>query len=523
MPRRSLLVPVAFVLCSTSIVQAATLCVAPEATGAGDGSDWSNAKAWGEQPARGDTWYLADGEYPGMTFDTPESGASAITIKKATQFEHGPAAGWNDELGNGQAIFTSSIFFESSHWVFDGQTGGITSVDWRGAPTVNWHVDLGFKIVSTDESAAVIRIAFDSPADDITIRHVDLEGMGSVSNQGGSYSNDGIAIYGASNITVGNAWIHGVGRCPFFIDTADSVFEKIYVESYFGSAAVHSELASIWAFAGLPIGDITFRHNLVTHIASTGGLMFDNSSNPSSHLYVYGNVFYQAFNGPEWEEANGVIGGWTGGNGEEMHNVWVFNNTFVSVKQATLSTLPNVASGSRALNNVWYASDVPSFEKFPEHDYNHFIATGDAQGEAHGTIGSSAGDVFYERSTLNFLLWENTEPGLDLGPPFDVDALGHQRKTWTRGAYEFCADGSCDSVPTGGNGGFAGSGTGGNAGATSAGGTNAGGAGGTSSAGTSSSNDDDSGCGCRTTPARTAHWLFLSVVLGLFLARRRRD
>ena len=51
-------------------------------------------------------------------------------------------------------------------------------------------------------------------------------------------------------------------------------------------------MASIWAF-GEHVGDVTFRHNLFTDIKSTGGIMWDNSSNTAASLNVYGNVFYK--------------------------------------------------------------------------------------------------------------------------------------------------------------------------------------------------------------------------------------
>jgi hypothetical protein len=485
-------------LLASSAARAAEVCVGPAASGDGSGTDWNNMKAWTATPARGDTWYLADGSYPGKTFDVPASGTTPITIKKATASDHGPAAGWNDTMGDGQAAFTSAIQFDSPHWVFDGRTGGGPG---------HWNGDFGFKITSADDALANVRIGYDKTADDITVRHVDLQGKGSVSTQGGSYSNDAVAIYSSSDITVSYAWIHGAGRCPFYIDTANSVFEYVYVESYHGSGDVHSEVASIWNFGDLPIGDITFRHNLITHIVSTGGLMFDNSSNPSSHLYVYGNVFYKPA-GDTWEEANGVIGGWTGGGGEEMHNVWVYNNSFINIDQSILSTLPKIASGSRAQNNLFYNSTAPSFDKFPTHDYNHFVSSGGTAGEANGT--SADGDPFVDAAKLDFTLSANTAPGTNLGAPFDVDGLGHTRTTWTRGAYEYCDGKTCGTGGTGGAGGAGGAGT----------------AGGGGKEGGADTPEQKAGCACRLSAGERedlpSPLVLFASALGFARMRRRR-
>ena len=501
------------ILLASSAARAADRCVGPSATGDGSGSDWKNQMAWSATPARGDTWYLADGAYSGKDLSVPADGATPITIKKATLSEHGPSAGWDDALGDGQASFTSALNIDSPHWVLDGQTGGGPG---------RWKEGFGFKITSTDDSAANVRIGYQDTADDVTVRHVDLEGKGSASNQGGGFSNDAVAIYGCSNITVSYAWIHGAGRAPFFIDTADSVFEYVHVESYFASDAVHAEVASIWAFGDLPIGDITFRNNLFTHVVSTGGLMFDNSSAPASHLYVYGNVFYKA-PGEQWDEANGLIGGWTGGGGEEMHNVWVFHNTFINVDQASLSTLPNITSGGRAYNNLFYNSQAPSFEKFPDHDDNHFVSSGDTAGEPNGTSGD--GDPFVDAASLDFTLKANTAPGKDLGAPYDVDPLGHKRSTWTRGAYEFCEGASCGTGGSGGTSTGSTTATGGDAatgGTTASGGSAAGG--GTGGTGGSK---EDAGCGCRLSAhehedARSWLWLLVPALAVARRGRRRR-
>ncbi|MFT3769130.1 MAG: hypothetical protein QM820_27130 [Minicystis sp.] len=501
---------------ASSAAHAASVCVGPTATGNGSGSDWNNMKAWSGTPKRGDTWYLADGTYAGKSFSVPVSSTTPITIKKATVSDHGPSTGWVNTLGDGQAAFSSGIQFESSHWVLDGQTGGGPG---------KWNTGFGFRITSTNNSLANIRIGYTSKADDVTIRHVDLQGKGSASTQGGGYSNDAVAIYGSSNVTLSHAWIHGAGRCPFFIDTASSVFEYVWVQSYYGSSSVHSEVASIWNFSGLPIGDITFRHNLFTHIVSTGGLMFDNSSNPSSHLYVYGNVFYKPA-GDVWEEANGVIGGWTGGGGEEMHNVWVYDNTFANVDQSSLSTFPNIATGNRAMNNLFYNSEAPDFSKFSTHDYNLFINSGGKAGEVHGGS-STSGNPFTNSAGLDFTLTANTAAGSNLGAPFNVDGLGHQRSTWTRGAYEYCAAGTCGGTssmlvldPTDGS--SATDGTGGTGGDTGAGGDDPTGNGGVDN-GEQDGGYTDGGCSMSAGERPDASSLLSLFVgaLGFAYARRR--
>jgi hypothetical protein len=405
--------------------------IKPDATGNGSGTDWVNAmtappSTW----IRGDVYYLADGNYPGQVFSTPASGSLPITLRKATPFDHGIETGWVDTLGDGQAVFNGMLEFTSPYWSIDGVTGG-------GAAH-QWHQNFGIRIVEKRDAYALIRINYSGNSHDIRLSHLDLEGKGSVSDQGGYYSNDGIALYNnAENITLSYAWLHETGRCPVFITSAQNVlFEHLYVSSFYGSPAVHSEVMS--AGQG-PLGDITWRYSLITALKSTGGLMFNNIAQPTSHLYVYGNVFYQP-PGVIWDMGNGVIGGWTS-TSNAMNNVWVYNNTFINVAQQSLTVLPLLYSGNRAYNNLFVNSQSPDFSRFTEHDYNQFVNAGSTHAELHGTVGSNP-DLFIDVNGLNFRLKAATDPGKPLEAPYNRDGWATVRGgdgLWDRGAHEWDA------------------------------------------------------------------------------------
>lgn len=439
-PLIRLLAMILFAAAQTAM--AATIYVRADATGANTGSDWTNAHtSLPATLARGNTYYVADGTYVGRTFSTPDSGTTPIAIVKATPSDHGTDTGWSDAYGDGQAAFSSGFVFASSYWVIDGKTGGGAENRWVG--------NFGFKITETRDSVAIIQVGGNGTSNNVTIRHVDFQGKGSVSGSGGGYSNDGLAIWGSSDITLSYFRMRGIGRCPFFMGPRNAVIEHGWVESFNGSDAVHSEVASIWAIGGA-IGDVTFRHNLITDIRVTGGIMWDNSSNPNAKLNVYGNVFYKPA-GKNWDVGNGMIGGWTGGNGERFHNAKVYNNTFINVDQSTLSPLPNIFSGNEAYNNLFYNSNSPNFSRFASHNYNHFINSGGVQSEANGS--TSSGDPFVDYVGLDFRLKSATSAGASFPAPFNVDPLGKIRGgdgVADRGAYEFAgAGGVALAAPTG--------------------------------------------------------------------------
>jgi PKD repeat protein len=262
-----------------------------------------------------------------------------------------------------------------------------------------------------------------------------MQGKGSVSSSGGAYSNDGIAIYyNVTNVTVSFVWMHGIGRCPVFLTdgAGNLLFEGFYVQSYFGSSSVHSEVMSSGGGTGAT-GDTTFRNSLVADSESTGGLMWNNAATPSSHFYVYGNVFYQPA-GAVWTQANGLIGGWTGANGEQMYNVYVYNNTFVNVLYLPLGNFPQTYGGCMAKNNLFYNTVAPDFTCFSPHDYNQFVSSGTIQGESNGSTATVALNNY---TNLDFTLTTNTPAGTNLGSPYNIDPLGNTRMTWSRGAYEY--------------------------------------------------------------------------------------
>src|SRR5689334_3082237 len=106
-------VPIALVfisLCSTVAAEANDKYVTSVGAGAKDGSDWSNAcdgftgLCAGTILVRGDTYYVADGDYSAdgiLTLYKAASGTTRIIVKKAIESDHGSSVGWASAMGDG--------------------------------------------------------------------------------------------------------------------------------------------------------------------------------------------------------------------------------------------------------------------------------------------------------------------------------------------------------------------------------------------------------------------------------------
>lgn len=412
----------------TAPVFAANHYIRPGASGNNSGSDWTNActgftgSCAVSAMVRGDAYYFSGGSYASVNFNKAASGATIITLKKATISDHGTDAGWSNTYDT-QAQFDTQINFGTSYWIFDCQQGGGPNSLTSG---------FGCKVSST----AVTPLLRTDQVSNITIRHIEAAGNNN-SNGGGSIAQDGLASFGGTFVTLSYFYIHDTGRCPFFLSVQDFVAEYGYVGTFVSTADAHAEVASIWNFA-IPANRVTFRYNVFTHSDGTGGLMFDNSDNPTGGgMQVYGNVIYHP---PDdvWSGGNGFIGSWTVSG---FNDVLVYNNTFIGVTDMpTLGELATNPQRNVAYNNLFYNCNAPNFTLFQTHDYDGFYSSGNNAGESNGQVGT--GNPFVNISGLDFHLTAHTTAGITLAAPYDVDPDGVSRGAsgnWDRGAFEYTA------------------------------------------------------------------------------------
>jgi len=401
----------------------------------GDGSDWANA--WTELPStlqRGDTYYIADGEYPGHTFDDAESETQYITIKKAIESDHGTNTGWQSSYGDGVVDFTSEVRFDTNFWIFDGQSG-------YGDSSREQH---GFRFMQTNcgvRSYGLIRLT--AAVDHIRISHVEIEQCGEGVPGNVEPRFDGIqSLFDSHDIIFSHLYIHDFNRVAMLIhNIQDSVVEHCFFEHRLSANYEPDRTIHGGGIVFQNSHDVTFRYNIFKDIRGTAGI--EPKDSVQSHMYMYGNIFYNT--DPTYSYSNGAISNTGGDTNTYMH---VYNNLFVDLDGSGSAVgwfcggawcsgtnqETNVAYNNIVYNSINGASHTIGFMG-SSHDYNMYD---DTHGEAHGQHWTGGSSLFVDYMNDDFHLAVPTQPGTTLS--YNEDPDGNTRGAdgnWDRGAYEF--------------------------------------------------------------------------------------
>ncbi len=404
------------VLCSLFLFAADTAIAADRyvragATGANNGTDWNNAHT--NLPAslvRGDTYYIADGNYGSYTFDDANSGTALTTIRKATVSSHGTDTGWNDTYGDGQAIF-SGMTFNSGYYTIDGVTGGGPG---------SWEDGFGIRV---DGEVAAQQFV-DNNSDHITLRHMDIS-----TGDTGPSDNRGLTLYGMDYFILEYSYVHDIG-CDLISMNVMNNFTIQYsklARNHQAEPGCHGDLIEY------QIGDASnfvIRYNFFEDIV--GSYAFGSHGPTITGYEIYGNIF-------NWTSepffGNHLVGCLSGGG--TLNNMKFYSNTLngdLTGSNVGFGTLRG--TGNEARNNIYRQSPGSGFSfSFGNttHSANTFY---NGSGEAEQNL---SGNPFVSVPT-NFALSAASAAGTTLSPPYDTDLTGTTRGqggTWDRGALEF--------------------------------------------------------------------------------------
>jgi len=421
-------------------------CDGNSSCGTAAGTSWTNpyddlstaatALKTAGRSSGGDTIWVADGTYGGVTFLVPESGTNYITIKKATTSNHGTDNGWNSSYGDGQAVFTGCVYFQTYGYViFDGNKtsqgtnrSGVGTYGFYVHPTsAQYGIFLRYgpnyvKIYDTEVNmsdttacitSSVQGIKGSSSFSDVPPNYSVLSNL-KVSNFG-----DAISTIGENSIveyvnfvrtTMGTN--NGTGQC--------GECETVVDDDGFCADADHGD-AIVSSFNNVEIRYNKFNWN-GQNIWYTGGYSYDNHK-------VYGNVFYQ------YDAKSGSCAAFKNSATATLSNIAFYNNTVYNYAygvQLAGTSLTNIVSK----NNIFI--NLTSYPTGADHTHDYNAADVDLSETNDQLISSS---IFYNASSSDFRLLSATASGDGtIGSIYNTDMLGYQRgadSNWDRGAYEY--------------------------------------------------------------------------------------
>lgn len=385
-------------------VQAANYYVRPG--GSGDGSSWnsalpdlsSNRSIW-SKVGPGDVIYVASGTYSsGWDVGTGGSSGTPLTIRRATEKDHGSGDGWNRSF-DGQVVLKSSITLDAPHVVIDGA------------------VENGIKIVVPGRDGAK-GIDMFRPHDDITLRFLEIVGPG----MNDAHHTRGIDLTPSKGscrgLRIEYCDIHDITNGIYTVNIDDILIQYSSIRNTNCTGHTHE---NAWYAVGCD--NVTFRWNRVERTTAEGVYLRADTHNWD----IYGNLFLNADMGVATKK------------GYSHSDIRVFNNTFYKVKHSVAFKDPR--DKAEVVNNIFYPSDhgvmlAPGVK----HDHNWYGGSS-AKGEPNG-IAANGEDPFRNSGKGDFRLSERSTAaarGKSLGGTFAGDYTGSVRPMgagWDIGAYE---------------------------------------------------------------------------------------
>lgn len=467
---------VTFFLCfSISSANAAYWYVRDGASGSNNGTNWTNA--WEDvtnidwsSVSRGDTVYIADGDYGQLDLDKNDSGTGTITVRKACSSgvgdsAHGTETGWNSTYGDGVAKFTGGpgVIIRAAYVTFDGIVGSDATGHgfWiHATASGNYAMNIQNKYATGTETVITCggswgtRSVYQMPG--VRISHVKFTCLSSPSGR-----IEGIAVvYNSTSAktylyepTFSHLYFYRIWGNPFqTYYTYGATIEYCTADTMLKYGSSHLNLVNTGFTSNIDdcateeVSDFVIRYNQFIDCGVNGGTCL-LCVHGNRHK-MYGNVF-------AWTERpaspvinNGIIGVRDSAT-DHTDSHKIYNNTFVDIRALFYSN-GNNHSNHVAKNNILvhtYTSDTGvdnhSWSGYVTHDYNFYYQAGSTS-ETNGQTGNDDPFVTYTAHDYwnnNLHLASETNAGdSTIGSEYKRDPDGVIRGTdscWDRGAYEY--------------------------------------------------------------------------------------
>lgn len=385
---------------------AATYYVRSGAAGAGTGADWNDAyTALPATLVRGAVYYVAGGSYGGYTFDDAVSGTQWITIRKATEADHGTETGWTREYGTSQAVFGPLRV--------NNANGGYIEI--------NGRYRYGIKV---DFNEGQTGLDFLSGAPNVHVLYVDFDGIASTGDYNYRSSTKAVYVHGISAVNIdgfllSHCALHGAETVIQWEKGNNAVIE--YCDFYDNRSIASNWHSNIMYITGRAT-NVTFRHNKIHNYNVEGLFVTGYGGSGSGNWYIYGNVFYDGVS---------VARGLELRQDYSYGAFYFYNNTCINLPVGCVNNIANSTSGGAGRNNIAYNAGF-TWGAIPNSD-NVRVSS----------------DAFVDFAGKDYRLAAPTQSGTRLASPFDEDPDGAVRGadgTWDLGAYEYVSGGGGEPV-----------------------------------------------------------------------------
>jgi hypothetical protein len=312
-----------------SFASAANFYVRNGASGANNGSDWTNA--WSQMNKisyslikPGDTIYIAGGTYGTLNIDKSGTAGNPITFKRATMGEHGTVTGWANNY-DGQVIIDGG-----------GSLGAIGIGEGSGVGQSYITID-GVTKYGIKARNALIGVRADRGAsNNITLRYLDLGDAGSY-----KMGEDGIQGSG-NNLLVEYSYIHDNDN-------------------------INTHGDGVQWFSG---NNITFRYN----VFKNNGQQMMLTETAWGNSYVNNlNVYYNIFYNRGGSHYNGISKKLC----PQAGNYWHFYNNTFDLEAKSNSGFDNVFSGEGSCSLMDFKNNAITYSNASSiggvsHSYNAY-------------------------------------------------------------------------------------------------------------------------------------------------------
>lgn len=397
----------------------ANVFVRAGASGANDGTDWTNAYTSFPTLSRGNVYYFADGSYSApYPISTAESGSTTIELRKCTASDHGTETGYVSTYCDGQATL-GTLYFTTGYFIVNGNTRNESS----------WNTASAYGFGST--GVGCNRLSDGACGDYITVKYVAISCGSSTCGRPIYLGGFASGTTGAYGWTFQRNYIYNSGEIN--LPGADNTtFEYNYQFQTYGKECIRGQVSTL---------NLVIRHSVFhdccrdDHSPGEGCTaevgVFRNQGDPDVDEFegfrFYGNVIRKTISQHKTDNSVGV----------QAADCLIYNNTVYDNSSTGVGTLAcESGSGSAVRNNIVY---------FPNGMTGGFTA---ATADNNSTYTSSP--PFTNVSTGDFTL-TGALAGVSLSSPYNVDVLGNTRGgdgTFDRGAYEY---GSGSKLPGPGN------------------------------------------------------------------------